>query len=179
MRALKNKAKGIGAFYLAGTDKIPPRLKIRQSLRGGKTELFALIAEVCHADPFEICYYDFNSLYPAMALKISIPIGPGSYIVGEDACRKLKLGPDACYFCEDVNWIEVDGVALATVFLPPSNSLKNLPFLPFRHESKTYAIECKECLLQQNKDLCNHGKDQRSFTQAYQICELVYAKNVS
>ena len=49
--------------FFSGQDKKlkrPPRLKIRESLKGGVTEVFSLAAEVSVTDEYRLLYYDWN-----------------------------------------------------------------------------------------------------------------------
>lgn len=58
-----------------------------------------------------------------------------------------------------------------------NNELKNVPFLAYRHQGRSYFIECEFCFLTDHKDLCTCDFEKRSWIGHYHIPELEYAIN--
>ena len=72
LKLLRNKYSAIGKYFGTGSDlpKIPPRLRVRESLFGGNTEIYVLAAAVAPSDDIECKYFDYNSLYPNMCIEV-------------------------------------------------------------------------------------------------------------
>lgn len=67
--------------------------------------------------------------------------------------------------CEGALWLKIG--------LPPSISLKNVPFLQFSFEDKSVAANCFSCLKSNNKTLCPHQNlEERGFEGVYTIIEI-------
>ena len=107
-----------------------------------------------------------------------MPLGPGRYIVGEEECtKKIRLDASGCFFREDDSAAEIRivGVGLATIFAPPQNTLRGIPYLSIKFDGKSYKAECKQCLIEGSTQLCSHPEHLRSFEETYHLFEFSHA----
>ena len=118
------------------------------------------------------------SLYPAICLHEAYPTGEGFYIFGEKENSKvLTIGPEG-YFYQDNSSEEPKlamGCALCVVYLPPTNKLRNIPWLPIKINNKVYFSECYTCTLVGSTNLCRCSKAKREFVSTYTLLEIHYA----
>ena len=176
---LNNKECDVGKFY-AERDKdafYDRRLKVRDAMRGGHVDLYALSLSTQVNDNKTIFYEDYNSLYPAICMNECYPTGEGFYVFGEENCaEKIKLGSDHyLFYHEEKGDIECFGAALAVCYLPPQNNLKNVPFLPLKVGPRVYYSECLQCTQKEWTDLCTCPKEMRQWVDTYTLLELAYA----
>ena len=156
----------------------------RDALRGGAVEVFQLIGRA--TDDYDVNYFDINSLYPAICIKNSFPVGPGVHLKGPKMTSRLSLNYEkGCFVYHDPEhetYKEVDGVLKVVVGIQPHlHQLSSFPFLPIRYPKKgkdhlkTFRASCKKCLLDRKKGLCTHGMDQRRWCETYNCREVAYA----
>ena len=73
-------------------------------------------------------------------------------------------------------WLEgkqIDGLIRAKFLAPKSM----FPFLLTRHEQKSFGVICKKCLLSNQRGICRHTDNERSFVETYTIQEVAFAVN--
>ena len=138
------------------------------------------------------CYYlDANSLYPAVAKDGLYPTGPPLRIRGRHQIERSGL-----FLCREreafmMRGGQVDGVALATVYVPyeREHELYGMPFLPLRTDKKdkdggrrVFRASCFACFKSQSRvrqqpdPRCTHTTvEQRCWTAEYAMSELAYA----
>lgn len=106
-------------------------------------------------------------------------IGKSVHLKGNQMLTRLSLDYDQETFVYTdpitKSVMPVEGLMQVVIALPKKNNLRNVPFIPFRHQSKTYRAECKSCLLSHNFDVCPHDLKQRSFCEVLATCEVAYA----
>lgn len=77
-----------------------------------------------------------------------------------------------------------EGVCQVIIAVPrEAHEINATPFLSYRDEtmsasaaqSKNYRMSCKKCLLEQQKGLCCHSLEERSFRSTYCLCEIFHA----
>ena len=147
------------------------RMRLRSGLRGGRVESFRL-RFLQESNPHHRLYYiDKNSLYPAMAIEHSYPVGPPECFVGE-RLAKVTFDPErGGFFCQE-SGSRLEGVIQATV-LPPDSMF--LPILPVQSGGKLKFGLCRTCLKEMRKGYCNHADAQRELLGTWTTPEIVYA----
>ena len=146
------------------------RLSIRQCVRGGKTELFVIQANVAKNSKFLIEFVGkvrkslaeskykifspltyFNALYPACALGQFPTNRPLHLITPQIIEKTIRIGSTSFEYFQNGEWTTIEGVALARVVIPREKShlLQGVPFLPARIKVgsgvKDLYHECGRC----------------------------------
>lgn len=130
--------------------KITPRLNMRDSMYGGRTECFRMYH---NSNDFSkkddgtfkyFCnYFDFTSLYPAVLSK-----------------KKYGLGhPKIMRNVDPITLPDLFGLLYVTI-LPPKHLL--YPVLPMKINGKLMFTLCYKCALDQNQNACMHSDKERA-----------------
>ncbi|KAL2077904.1 hypothetical protein ACEWY4_025589 [Coilia grayii] len=129
----------------------PERLNPRQSLFGGRTNVYKLYYKIKEGE--KIRYIDFTSLYPACQSKYEYPINNPQIILKD-------FQPLKNYF----------GIIKATV-APPRGLLH--PVLPYRCNGKLMFPLCRTCAEQENQTPpCTHNDAERCISGCWVSIEL-------
>ncbi len=152
-------------FYAEGRPL--ERLKLRQGLRGGRTEVFRMLYSETALPAERLVYIDVNSLYPHSSIVNEFPVGRGELLIGA-GLSKLALTPEGLFH----DGAKVVGLLQATV-LPPGNLF--LPVLPTKAGNKLVFGLCRVCMETRSKALCRHTSAQRAITDVWTSAELCFA----
>ena len=165
--------KFLGDLYASG-DIPRERLRIRDALRGGRTECFHLLYQQGEGNESEdsrgdVLYYDKNSLYPHVAIDKCYPVGKPQILIGE-ALKNVRLDEKGVTRLSDGKILE--GLIQCTV-LPPDSLF--LPVLPIMCRDKLIYGLCRECMLSATKGVCLHSDLERSLSDTWTSIEIVHA----
>ncbi len=130
-----------------------PPLDPRESLRGGRSEAFQLIA--APKEPDYVSYKDCISMYPSILRSETFPLGHPEIILS-------NFKPISEYF----------GIAYLRV-LPPRNL--RVPLLPSRVNGKLFFTLCIQCASTNNMSRCEHTNEEREMDGVWTTVELLEA----
>jgi G:T-mismatch repair DNA endonuclease (very short patch repair protein) len=145
------------------------RLSVRDSIRGGMTDCYALKwLQTENLNENFFCL-DMNGMYPYIGLKYSFPFGKYDIIVGNDT-KHIIFKNENFFYRQDPQ--PLCGLMLVTI-IPPKNLF--YPFLPYKLKNgRTVFSLCVECA-EKNLRICNHEDNQRALTSVYYISEIKFA----
>lgn len=162
------------------TDRPLERLAPRDSLRGGKTEVYSLSAEPC--EKYELCYVDASSLYPSVCSTAKnqhfwFPIDRFSTLIRPQDIDKLSFEDNWCYYEDpERGKIKVKGPVQLAI-LPPQDEL--IPFLPYRvkvgNAFRSVSPACRTCAEKGQTGPCTHSPEKRALIGNYCLDEIAYA----
>ena len=154
-------------LYAEG-DLVSERLKIRDALRGGRTECFHLLYQKGE-DSSDLLYYDKNSLYPHVAIDKLYPVGKHEVLIGE-GLRSVRLTESGIVRNSDGKILQ--GLIQCTI-LPPDSLF--LPVLPIFCRGKLLYGLCQKCMLTAAKGVCRHEDRERALRDTWTSIEVVHA----
>ena len=163
----------LGDLYAEGL--LPrERLRIRDALRGGRTEPFHLLYDVADLEPGvadgqELLYIDKNSLYPHVAMLHEYPVGVPRTYIGE-SLGALDVEDYGVFRRSD--GARLQGLLQCTI-LPPDSLF--LPVLPLFCRGKLMYGLCRLCLEQANPEFCNHSDAERALLSTWTTLEVQFA----
>jgi hypothetical protein len=152
---------------------------------GGRVNAIVLLEE-CE-DGYELKYYDFTSLYPAVMKSEKYPLGNLIIVYNKFHINLIyKLTNLLCLIILDHPEIvkfpisepavtdisNLFGLVTCQVLPPPQ---LHIPVLPVRFNDKLLFALCQKCLAEDNKEFCEHTDPERSFTGTWGVPELELA----
>ncbi len=151
-------------------DRPTERLRIRDGLRGGRCEAFALSYDAEENPDRDLYYADVSSLYPYIATRFSFPVGLPSIYLGE-RLKDVVLDPHRGFVDTKLD-IKVTGLAQVKVLAP---SAIFIPCLAVKSDGKLVYGLCRTCMEEKKKDFCQHTDEERAITDVWCTPELEYA----
>jgi len=152
-------------------------LVLRDCVRGGKVEAFTSFFSI-NRSLFKNCvadYFDLNSLYPSTLIKNSMPSGPPLHIRG-DYVTNIRIIDNKFYYGRSRK--RIYGALYVKIWIDPTHPIKAsfYPFLPIKHENKSFCVTCRTCMLKSSEMPCLHSsvKD-RAWKDHYTTVDLEYA----
>jgi G:T-mismatch repair DNA endonuclease (very short patch repair protein) len=145
------------------------RLSVRESIRGGITDCYAL--KWLQNENLNESFYclDMNGMYPWVSLKYKFFFGKYDILIGKDIEKIVFKNNE--FFYSDIPE-PLDGLMQITI-LPPKNLF--YPFLPIKlKNNKTVFTLCFQCAENQSKK-CTHCDKERALTSVYYISEIKFA----
>lgn len=135
-----------------------PKLNPRDSVFGGRTEVFKLYHKVTGHQ--KIRYIDFTSLYPFVNWRCKYPVGHPTKIYKGMDCDNLEISDDH------------EGFILCRILAPRS---MYIPILPYRANNKLLFPLCAACANKTQTRPCNHNEDERTMYGTWPLCEVKLA----
>ena len=145
------------------------RLKLRDCLRGGRTEAFNLYFNKTLEPGRAMAYADKNSLYPSVAVFNEFPVGKPIRLIG-DALKHLTLTKEDGFMLGGEN--KVWGAVQAKVLAPKS---VYLPLLPYLSGDKLKFPLCAKCVDNMNPKRCKHKDSERALVSTWTSVEIEFA----
>ena len=155
-------------------------LVLRDCVRGGKVEAFLSYFST-HQSLFRKCkadYFDLNSLYPAAIIKNSMPPRPPLLIRGADVDNIHILGNRFYYGNNTKSRKRIYGALYVKIWIDPLDGIEAsfYPFLPIKHDNKSFCVTCKTCMLEKSDTPCEHSSvTERAWKDHYTTVDLEYA----
>ena len=145
------------------------RLKLRDCLRGGRTEAFSLYFNKSLEPGRTMAYADKNSLYPSVAIFNEFPVGKPIRLIG-DALKHLTLTKEKGFMLGGEN--KVWGAVQAKILAPKSIYL---PLLPYLSGDKLKFPLCAKCVDSMSLKKCKHKDSERALVSTWTSVEIEFA----
>ena len=168
-----NKMRQTDEFQFFYKNHLKPRplyrLSVRESIRGGFNDCFAL--KWLQSENLNESFYvvDMNMQYSFIAMSKKFFIGKYDIVIGKEI--KNISYKNGNFFYSD-NSEPLNGLMQISI-LPPKNLF--YPFLPIKLKNeKTVFTLCFQCAEKMSKK-CSHSDQERALTSVYYISEILYA----
>lgn len=168
-----NEMRKTDEFQLFVKNDLKPRplyrLSVRESIRAGYTDCFAL--KWLQSENLNDSFYvlDMNMQYSMIALTKQFFIGKYEIIIGKDIENIVHTNGNFFYKGKSE---PLNGLMQISI-LPPKNLF--YPFLPIKlTNEKTVFTLCFQCAEKMSKK-CNHNDNERALTSVYYISEILFA----
>jgi hypothetical protein len=178
-------------------ERPPERISIRDALRGGRSEAFAMAFEpdlapakgeapaggrlpsACGGEKgmkdYTCTYIDKNALYSSVASIESplYPTGPPINLINQRDLNSIEIRDGRFTFLNEDNERTIFEGFLQVTISAPRQLL--YPFLPYRFNSRSLVALCRTCAERRLTRACTHTDKEREWTSTYCTDELVHA----